>query len=640
MSPDSINEIIAHFAGYFRVADDVVRDRLEYLEGAHPQQFEDYTLSLTTTPFRANLEPFWTLPSPPPALPTWETSHLSPPPLVRARQPNPSPESEDDHEPAAPRSVVPTAGGGGGGGGSRDIEVITVKYDHNGSQQQVEIRQVNVIQDNDVLLVNPNTGVTELNDADTENMLRDMADAAADAVPDEIELPQGVMEVAEFIEARDAEASENSGSGNDPSVAPGIYVNGELQNPDYTVPFPELSPPDDTGPPANTRGQIAELGSNTAINGGLLVDRHEASPTMIVLGDFFATNAIVQTWSYTDNDQVSVGGSAMNAAATGDNSANNVAHFDYRPSVYPDLDGYFSEWTWDVHVVQGDFYDINLLVQEIYLSDNDVTVQETQQSLFEVHTGDNQQFNLAELFGGDFNYDLIIIGGDYHGGNYIFQHAFLVDDDVVMMSSTDGEPPQTIGTGGNALLNNATIQTYGSTFVPLSEDAQSLVTALQNGETALDPSTHGLVAPSVGTGPLNVLYITGDYYDINAIWQYITVADADTALQLLSGDQALQGGGSGLIQSVQTGGNTLLNDAAIADIGPGTAQVGGEVYSDTVLVQAQLVSDDNDTIINDNTDALVNELIAFIGPEDDQDANTAPLLAPVQTEDPIGGVLA
>jgi hypothetical protein len=643
MSPDAINEIIWHFAGYFRIADDVARDRLEYLEGAHRQQFDDYTIPLPENPFRAELEPFDTRPYLPPSITPWEGSSVSPYHVLRSSRPDDPLDVEDGPRGAPPRMVVSGGGGGGAGGGVHQRQ-ITVNYDDGGDQQQVQIRQVNRILDDDLLLTNPNTGVTELNDTDTHGILREMSQAAANAVPADVALPQGGMaEIADFVRTQDNERAESGGGDNANAVDPGIYVDGEQQSANYAVDLPDVSPPGASDPPANVRGEIAELSSNTAVNAALIVDKNEGNPTMIVVGDFFATEAIIQTYSYTDNDEVSVGGSDRNDTVTGDNAATNIAQFEHDPSIFPDLTGYFSGWVWNVDVVSGDFYDINLLVQEIYLSDNDVTVQDTHRSLYEVHTGDNQQFNLAQLLGGEINnYDLIIIGGDYHGGNYIFQHIFLVDNDVVLMANSDGEPTQTIGTGGNTLVNYGTIQTFGNeTFVPLTDDAESLVTALQNRQTSLDPLTHGFVASGLGPGPIDVLYITGDYYDINAIWQYITVADADTALQLLSVDEACAGDkDADAVQSIKTGGNTLLNDAEIIDVGAGTTQVGGDVYSDTILVQAKLVSENDDSVVHNDTDALVNELIAFIGPDEHEDPQCVSSTAPSHTEDPISGVLA
>ena len=644
MSPDVINEIIWHFAGYFRIADDVARDRIEYLEGAQRQEFEDYTLPLPETPFHADLDPFDTDPIRPPATVTWESAPSSGFQALRSRDSDNSPAPEDIPPPPSPRPITFGGGGGGGGGSGQEERLINVNYDDDGSQAQVEIRQFNAMEDNDLLLVARDTGVTELNDADVDGTLQEMEQAAADTTPDDLELPTRTMEVVDFIEARDTSTVESGDGNNEHSVAPGIYVNGDRQDPGFTPTLPELSDPEPVEPTYNLRGETANLGSNTSANAGLIVDRNEGSPTMIVAGDYFATEAIVQTYSYSDRDHVSVGGAGPVELLTGNNSGNNIAHFDHRESIYPDLTGYFSGWNWDVHVVEGDFYDINLLVQGIYLSDNDVTVQETQHSLYEVRTGGNQVFNLAELFSGEIEYDLIIIGGDYHGGNYIFQHAFLVDDDVAMMGATDGERTQTLHTGNNSLTNYGAIQTYGNERLnPLSDEARDLTTELANRAPTLDPDEYGFVAPAVGSGPLNVLYVTGDYYDVNAIWQYITVADADTALQLLSGEEALTSvEGGELIQSIETGGNTLLNDAAIVDVGTGTTEVGGDIYTETILVQAELIVKDHDVIAHDDTDALVNELIAFIGSDEDQHEPPAHsnAHAHAQHEDMLGGVLA
>jgi hypothetical protein len=639
---EAVNEIIWHFAGYFRLSEDIARDRLEYLDGALRLNPDDYTIPLPQFPFLAELDPFETQPLPPPTYVPVESPYVQSFAHLRGRGSDSFEEPETLPLLPAPRFGF---GGGGGGGGAASVtnRDIIVRYQDGGEQLQLEIRQVNRIEDDDHLGVNPNTGVTELNDVNVAETLRGWSEASATATPPEVALPDdGAPDVVAFVKERDTETSESGGSPSEHSVEPGIYVNGELQSPDFVFELPDLSPPSDTGLPEPVRGETATLGDNTSVNAGLMIDVNEGSPTMLVLGDYFGTDAIVQTWSYSDNDDVTIGGSDLQDIVTGDNSAHNVAEFDDRPGIYPDLTGYFSGWNWDVDVVEGDYYDIRMLLQEIYLSDNDITVQETQESHYQVQTGDNQQFNLAEIFSGEIQYDLIIIGGDYHGGNYIFQHLYLLDDDVVMMGATDGEPQQTLGTGDNTLVNNATIQTYGDdTYIPLTDEARNLATALANRETSLDPEEYGFVAPGVGPGPLNVLYITGDYYDINAIWQYITVADADTALQLLDGEQALMGAPeSELVQSIQTGGNTLLNDAAIVDVDPGTTLVGGGVYTDTILVQAELVTEDDDNIVHDNGDALVSELIAFIGSDDAEPTESAPSMVPQPYDDPISGVVA
>ena len=47
-------------------------------------------------------------------------------------------------------------------------------------------------------------------------------------------------------------------------------------------------------------------------------------------------------------------------------------------------------------------------------------------------------------------------------------------------------------------------------------------------------------------------------------------------------------------QSVTTGGNELANDAAIVDVNPDATYVEGQIYTDSILVQADLVPTDSD----------------------------------------------
>ena len=49
-----------------------------------------------------------------------------------------------------------------------------------------------------------------------------------------------------------------------------------------------------------------------------------------------------------------------------------------------------------------------------------------------------------------------------------------------------------------------------------------------------------------------------------------------------------------MTQSVTAGGNELVNDAAIVDVNPDATYVKGEIYSDSILVQANLVPTGSD----------------------------------------------
>ena len=112
-----------------------------------------------------------------------------------------------------------------------------------------------------------------------------------------------------------------------------------------------------------------------------------------------------------------------------------------------------------------------------------------------------------------------------------------------------------------------------------------------------------------------MLYITGDYYDINAVWQTNITSDINVLYQLQNEPSpdlmALHPDGT-VTQSASTGDNELTNNAAIVDVNPDVIYVDGEIYTDLILVQADLLPTNQDDAINAGTDALVTELIAFV----------------------------
>jgi len=73
--------------------------------------------------------------------------------------------------------------------------------------------------------------------------------------------------------------------------------------------------------------------------------------------------------------------------------------------------------------------------------------------------------------------------------------------------------------------------------------------------------------------------------------------------------------------------NALINQASIVDGGVNsTTYTGGSVYSDELLIQAELISDDTN-LYTQGADALVSEAVAFLSddlmasPEGDADQN-------------------
>ncbi len=640
MVPGGVTEIIWHFAGYFHFIDETMKDRFIYEDGAIRVRPDDYVLNLKDNTLKPDLEQFETDKIPSPLIETSEDvkpSEILPPGLYPIRNLLET-DTDTDSPGKIPMNLRPAMGGGGDHMGHMLQRKITLTYESGGEQQLLEIDQTNSNNDDDELLVAADSGVTDLHDIDIGETLQEMIDAAEGQTPDSLALPQqGTAAAAEFIAARDAETAESGGgSDGDNSVTPGRYVNGERQ--DETQ--PPATPEEPAVPDLAAKGQWAELGENDATNAALIVDLKEATNTMIVLGDFFKTNAIVQTNCFIDNDQIDVAG-GIPAIVIGDgNKADNIAEFEQRPGVFFEISGYFAGLHWNVDVVQGNFYDINLVTQKNLLQDNDVAVLESENVHYEAHLGENQQLNLTQVFDGEIHYDLIVVLGSYHGANLIFQYNVLLDSDILKLlyGGEAGEATsQSAESGQNALLNDAAIVNYGDdTFAPVDEELDDLLAALASQAGTLDPS-FGWLVPGNGSGVLNVLYVTGDYYDINAIWQINVIADVDTAIQYLNGQPPADDGT--LTQSASSGGNDVGNDAVIVDVGSTSAQVGGEVYQDTILIQGNLVTDDQDKIVYGDPTQLVSEIVAFTAEEEEPQTDVTDARAPILQDDTMGSIL-
>ena len=224
----------------------------------------------------------------------------------------------------------------------------------------------------------------------------------------------------------------------------------------------------------------------------------------------------------------------------------------------------------------------------------------------------------------------------------IFQNNILLNDDNIVMSADGADPSQSVNSGNNGLLNEAAIANYGgATDNELPGNLELIESLLAAGITSLDPE---LAAALIGHGgPLKVLYVTGEYYDINAIWQTNITSDVNVMYQLqnqpLADLMALDPDGT-VTQSVTTGGNELANDAAIIDVNPDVTYVKGEIYTDSILVQANLMPTASDGAVNADANALVTELIAFVDdhPQDAAGPPPAAIVNSVQS-DPMASVL-
>ncbi|MGQ0680830.1 hypothetical protein [Bradyrhizobium sp.] len=638
MIPGGVTETIWHFIGHFQIIHDIARDRLDYDQSSFLRQPEDYTTPRPEYAFSANPDYLVSHGIPIAPLALFDEAFAGRIHQIRLRSPS-QPEQEFDAHLGGLDPPLRSGGGGGGGGGSLDREV-SITYQPGGQQTQLEINQYNLLSDNDVFV--QGCGAAPAIDSNiaqlaehAEAVLQEMADGANNVIPTEWWMTQSGEGVVEFLKTYDG---EQDGTPSANSVEPGYYLNGELQAPAPEAPLPklELYEKPDFG---NGVGQWAEAGANTSFNAALIVDLTESGQTMIVMGDYFSTNAIFQTNSLIDHDDVQVAGGTVSEPSTGNNTTDNIADFVEHPGLYSTIPAHFGGWQWQVDVVNGDYYSIHTMTQTNLLLDNDVVVQTGSEAHYEAVAGANGQVNLAEVFNGDIHYDLIIVAGAYHGMNVIFQNNILLDNDEIQQVADGSDSSHAASSGDNQLINAATIERFGEdNFLPMNDDIMAIVAAIASGAASLDPSlTQILAGPD---GVINVLYVTGDYYDVNAIWQTNVTSDIDVMLQLLepSANPASANPDDPATQSVSTGGNKLINEAVIVDVAATDTYVNGDVYTDTILIQANLLPTGLDNTVNGDTQTLVTELVAFVD-ETQTEAPATQAAAGPPPDDPIANVL-
>ncbi len=144
---------------------------------------------------------------------------------------------------------------------------------------------------------------------------------------------------------------------------------------------------------------------------------------------------------------------------------------------------------------------------------------------------------------------------------------------------------------------------------------------LSNGSFGMPAGFHGDQALQ-GIEGLRVLYISGSVYDVNYIEQTNILGDADYVAHY---EDALLTASSETVWDISTGSNALINIASIADNDPGgggTSYVGGGVYSDAILIQADIicVQPDSDQATGQGQQ-LANEVVAFLENEADSPCN-------------------
>lgn len=631
MVPGGVTDAIAHFAGYLHLIQDMALSRILYEDPARPHRVgEDDDRhpgdqrpgelpELPSLPIRVMLSPEQAdAPAKTPLTPS------VPPPISG---------SGPVFDPHAPIALPPRSGGGGGGGGGRrSAEGDDAPEPPLVQEAVIDIDQINTLIDSDVVYFGPQNTAASLNHADPGSVFELFAQARS-KTPADLRLPVETSEAAmAFVSARDTATAESGAAG--PSILPGSYVDGVRVEdaPDSQAALLQRSPTSE--PPRlghEEPGLSSSTGSNILGNEVRILDLNVQHSALIVGGDVFETDAVVQRNVLHDHDLIEIlGGEILGGAggtpAVGANRASNTASV--IETELPTITGTRGGATeWSVTYIDDDFLDIRSISQTNWIRDDDITAQTVTSSHDRIVVGSNTQLNLSAVMELSGRFDLIIVEGDYHRSNLIYQTNVLLDDDVASVTVDGGSAGYALTSGGNTLFNEATILHYGDhTFTPLPGDLSDYATSLEN--TPFGSDLAGLI-PGGGDHPISVLYIRGDFWDINAVFQTNLLADPDTAVQHLdSGTDAEPTG------TITTGGNMLGNLATIIDLGTVTeAQfLAGQHYTQTLLIQANLVSEAADIRENDPR-ALVNEVIAFIDhDEGDADASTGTTL---QTGDPL-----
>ena len=631
---DTTTEIVAHFLGYFEMAVEGMRTRLTYEEiladaALSPEDPDLEQLS-------ADIAQKFALGSYQPGVvyvpPSWlihgdgaPEASTAPPPSISVPFQQTVPELPAHVGDASEPPLAPVSG-------SEPGSVIAI------------IAQQVVLSDNDIVVLGDYDGPLVFHSgADAAITL--MHDAAAaisepvagnSALHAESDVPEFIEQVAELIASMaTSQAPPADTTINTTEAIEAIYVNGQVveATPDLTRALPEhglgaLEGPADEGASSAQAGLAGDdvADSVTLDAGGNLLHNEAAvfnggltSAVFAVAGDYVQLDAIVQTNAYFDTDSVADGAPGAAGNVPGATAAVNVAIFEQEtrdvmgdaaeanPGVTPN--------NWQISVVAGDMIFVEWMTQYIFQSDQDMAVLASAGATTTVTTGENVGLNSVSFTNIGLYYDLILIGGSLYDANIVVQTNVLYDNDTIDFLGGGDAPAGngSLSTSGNLLWNQASILNIGPTEfeTALPSHYHEAMDGLDAGDSYM-PTGFGADGMFEGIQLLRVLYIAGDVYDLRYVEQTNILGDADyVAFEMAE----LRGNSANTEFNISTGANALINVATIVDhdaLGD-TAYVGGDVYADAILIQADIIATGPD---NPGGDALVTEVIAFLEVDD------------------------
>lgn len=419
---------------------------------------------------------------------------------------------------------------------------------------------------------------------------------------------------------RDTLTVSSQGAGHDPlaSEHDGVYVNGRLlaegeKAPDIFAMTKALQ----EVPESEDGTATLTTGGNTVVNEGVLTNFSTLAPVSVVTGDWHETNSIsqfiVRTGTQTD---------AAGMTASVDN-AYNIATFeriDLFPGPAPVSADFPFPVNYTINVIHADLKVVNYMAQMQVVLDGDSVVLTAvhHEAIFEAggNLGVNS-FDITDLYG---MYDIVIIGGSVFEGNFLRQVVVLSDDDTI--DNQAGVAGMSGTAGGNLVANYGAIVNYGSVdFSRMGDDIRDLVGRMMNGQPAGDGP--GAELSFLAHSNLEVLYLDGDVYEMNIVDQVSILDDSDTIRVMADvADTLSHDVGLPLHWEVSTGANAAINAATILDIDDVSLirYLDGEYYSQSMLIQADIIADDPEGIQTFDTHTLAPEVIAFTTSADEDDA--------------------
>ncbi len=485
-------------------------------------------------------------------------------------------------------------------------------------------------------------GAYEEGSSETESSNYD-ADQASYEESDQDEEPEveASSEDEEVEEVAHVEGEDNTSSDDedtDTESATYIVQSGELISVDERDENSDDEDDEDDDNDDDSYESILHLGSNEATNVVSIVDTSEAGAGVIVVGDYYESNTIIQTniLKSDETEALSPIPEDFDADDLDDNDLENIAEFDRDTGDYiimaPAGFG-FPEYQVSVEYVDGDFFSISAIFQTNTLEDQDTFLIDQQTSNFFIETGNNTSVNAGQIIDVFQEYDLIIVMGDYNEANFIQQTNIVLDIDNVKFEGIDSDD---VNLEDNILENEASITNIGGgeLFSSINEGVAGLVDDVAGFKASAGYGDNELGGgiPTNFDSHFSVLYVSGDFYQFNAIVQTNIINDIDNGIfESLDSDED---DCDDKDNEFLTGENVARNEASIVDFDSQSEFqfLGGDFYEQDMLIQVDIITnseDDIDTLIAKNVEDLVPEVVAFTGSgSDNNSSDNEPLFAP------------